>query len=511
MTAGLLALSFAVAAPPVTGLQRGDEFTFTGTVAEGVSRAPDFFRRNHALELRLLVLDRQENWADVTVLTRLQRTADAVGGAVGAVTGGAAKDFPPIVRLDVVRVHSDGTVHLLSPVGPAPLKLAANTPARALPPTPLDSFPVSEFGVFPPPVPRGNGDDPWTVASAGNRPSQTWQAKGFEFIHAERCRLLAGNQASPNWEKPVGGQTAWHRADAVWVSTQDGTARKVHRVIRHRDGRSEAAAAWVEVKYELKDQGRLGGQTFDRVRRDVDVAYFALADAAQLLPDAQKLGPKTFEARIARLDAQLEETDPASPYREAMLAARRMLDDGRDGKPAALQPVVATVPAVPASRLAAPEVGQLAPDVSTGVFRLAEQRGTPVLLVFFRPGGETSAHALAIAGALEKRYAGNLVVAPLVVFGDAATAARDRDGLKLKLPLYDGAKAVAAYGVETAPRFVLVDGAGKVAWAFAGVGAETGYLAKEQADRLAAPAFPDGATGTSPAGVPVLPPIVPRP
>lgn len=510
MTAGLLVLSLATAAPPVTGLQRGDEFTFTGTVAEGVSRAPDFFRRNHALELRLLVLDRQENWADIVLLTRLQRTEDAVGGAVGAVTGAAAKDFPPLVRLDVVRVHSDGTVHLLSPVGPAPLKLPANTPARALPPVPLDSFPTSEFGVFPPSVPRDAGDDPWTVASAGNRPATTWQGKGIEFLNGERCRLLAGNQSSPNWDKPVGGQTAWKREEAVWVSTQDGTARKVHRVIKQRDGKAEAPSAWVEVKYELKDGGgRIGGQTFDRVRRDVDVAYFALADAAQLLPDAQKLGPKTFEARITRLDALIEETDPASPYREAMLAARRMLDDGRDGKPAALQPASAIGPAL--VRPAAPEAGQVAPDVATGVFRLAEQRGKPVLLVFFRPGGETSAHALAIAGALEKRYAGNLVVAPLVVFGDAKTAAKDRDGLKLRLPLYDGAKAVAAYGVETVPRFVLVDGAGKIAWSFGGVGAETGFLLKEQADRLVAPAFPDGATGTSPAGLPSLPPIVPRP
>ncbi|MBA4186858.1 MAG: hypothetical protein C0467_02450 [Planctomycetaceae bacterium] len=509
MTAGLFALTLAIAAPPATGLQAGDVFTFTGTVAEAVNRAPDFFRRNHNLELRVLVLDRQEHWADAVVLTRLQRTDDAVAGAVGVVTGAAAKDFPPSVRLDLVRIHADGTVHLLLPAGPPPLKLAANTPARGLPPVPLDAFAASEFGIFPPVIPRDNDGEAWTVTPA-NRPAQTWQAKGFEFINAERCRWVIGNQMSANWEKPVGGQMAWHRADAVWVSTQDGTARKVHRVIQQRDGNADKASAWVEVKYELKDQSRLNGQTFDRMRRDVELAYAALTDAAQLVPDAVKLGPKTFENRLTKLDAQLEETDLASPYREAMQAARRMLEDGRNGKTAALQPT-AVGPVIAVTVPAVPEVGQLAPDFTAGKFRLAEQQGKPVVLIFFRPGGETTDLSLAIAGALEKRYAGKLVVVPLAVFGDVATATKDRDRLKLTVPLYDGVKAATAYGIETAPRFFFIDGAGKVRWTFTGVGGETGFLLKEQADNLVPSASQNSAGGITPASVPALPPIVPRP
>ncbi len=510
VTAGLFALTLAIAAPPATGLQRGDEFTFTGTVAEVVNRVPDFFRRNHNLELRVLVLDRQENWADAVVLTRLQRTEDAVAGAVGAVTGAAAKDFPPSVRLDLVRIHADGTVHLLTPPGPPPLKLAVTTPARGLPPIPLDAFAASEFGIFPPATPRNDDDETWTVTPPGNRPPQRWKAEKFEFINAERCRLLIGNQMSANWEKPIGGQTSWHRADAVWVSTQDGTARKVHRVIQHRDGIAEAPAAWVEVKYELKDQSRLNGQTFDRTRRDVELAYAALTDAATLAPDAVRLGPKTFENRLVKLDAQLEVTDMASPYREAMQAARRMLDDGRNGKTAAIQST-AVGPVIAVTRFVTPEVGQLATDFTAGTFRLAEQQGKPVVLVFFRPGGETTDLSLAIAGALEKRYSGKLIVVPLAVFGDVATGAKARDRLKLTIPLYDGTKAVPVYGVETAPRFFLIDGAGKIRWTFTGVGAETGFLLKEQADRLVSPASPNSAGGIINGGAPVLPPIVPRP
>jgi hypothetical protein len=283
-------------------------------------------------------------------------------------------------------------------------------------------------------------------------------------------------------------------------------------VIRQRDGIAEAPAAWVEVKYQLKDQGRLGGRTFDRARRDVEVAYAALTDAARLVPDAARLGERLFETKLARLDAQLEQTDPGSPYREAMLAARRLFDDARRGKVVApTQSAAALVPAVVPPRPGWPEPGQTAPDLTAGSFRLADHRGKPVVLVFFRPGGETAKLALAIAGAADKRYAGHVLVVPLVVFGDAAAGKAECDRQKLTLPVYDGSGAVTSYGIETAPRFVLIDGAGKVRWTFAGVGAETGYLLREEADRLAAPASPAGAGGTTPAPGHALPPIVPRP
>ena len=169
--------------------------------------------------------------------------------------------------------------------------------------------------MFPPRPPASAPTEPWTVAVGPTRPSETWQVKESRFLNAERCRYLVMNQQSLDWLKPVGGQSAWQRAEAVWVSTQDGTARKVHRVILQREGRVESPpAAWVEVKYELKDQASLTGQTFDRVRRDIEVAYTAMADAA--LP----LGPKQFESRLVKLDAHIEDSVSAGVYREALAA-----------------------------------------------------------------------------------------------------------------------------------------------------------------------------------------------
>ena len=531
MTAGLLLV--ALAAPPASGgLQKGDELTYSGSVAEAVDRPAQRFRREHSLEVRVLVLEVTQRYADVAVLTRLKRADDAVAGAVGVVTGSDAdRNSPPSIRLDLVRVHGDGTVHLLTPSVP-PLKLSADTPARAVPPPALDSFSPQEFGVFPPQPPRGNRGEPWTVAAAADRPAETWQVRDTQFVNAERCRLLLMNQMSADWENPVGGQTAWHRADAVWVSTQDGTARKVHRVIRQRDGRSPAPSAWVEVRYELREQGRLSGRTLERAWRDVEVAYTALNDCATLVPEAVRLGPRTFEARLARLDAQIEETSPTSPYREAMLAARRALDAARRGEVAPLPPPPAspTGPASPTSptnpsdptdpsphasptvaRPRWPRPGETAPDFTAGTFRLSEHRGRPVILVFFRPGSDAVERTLGIAQAAARRYAGRAVVATFAVFADAADGSRDRDRLKLDIPVYDGSSVVAAYGIETAPRFALIDATGRVCWEFSGVGGETGLLLREQADRLLPPASPDSPTGITPTSRLSLPPIVTGP
>ncbi len=580
MSTGFFVIALLVSAPGPTGLQKGDEFTFAGTVVENDNR-PDRpgqrLRRDYQLTLRVFVLDRQENWADAAVLTSLLRTEDAVGGFARPVTGtGPDKNAPPIIRLDIVRIHTDGTLHLLVPTG-RPFRLAADTSAQAMPPIPLDAFSPSELGVFPPRIPRSVGPgEPWTVAAGAARPDEVWVARKLEFINAEQCQMLVMNQQSADWGKPVGGQTSWHRADAVWVSTQDGTARKVHRVIRQRDGltktsfkltdqvfvalksenvpesvltklnplknkefsrddfvgeikkllnvdqteqflsiilnytRSNDLAAWIEVKYELKNHEKLNGRTYDRTRLDVEVAYTALSDASIPVRDAARFGPRILESKLKELDGYLTETAPGTPYREAIIAAKRTLD-------AASRGVVAPPPPPPSSsplavtRAQWPEPGQLAPNLRSGNIQLSDHRGKPAVLVFFKPGSETTDLSLAIADALEKRYGAGVMVIPLAVFGDVEAGIKDRNRLKLTVPVYDGTAAVAIYGVETVPRFAVIDPDGKVKWTFTGVGSETGFLVREQVDRLARPTIPNVPHGITPSPGSTTSPTVPRP
>ncbi|WP_171472141.1 peroxiredoxin family protein [Frigoriglobus tundricola] len=353
--------------------------------------------------------------------------------------------------------------------------------------------------MFPPRPPKTAADKPWAVASADTgRPAETWQAQGTDLVTAERCALIVMNQAHANWAAPVGGKLAWHRADAAWVA-RDGIAHKVHRVIKHRDGLARELAAWVEVKYELTSQTCVNGRLFDRYRRDVEFAFAAAADVAPLLPDA-RLHAARFEKELKKLDLYLADADNSSPYREAVLAVRRQIDAARRGE--AVSPFApagwlssATVP----KRAAWPEPGRLAPDFTAGPFRLADARGRPVVLVFFKPGSETTDLTLAVADALHQKYGTRSDVVPLAVWGDAAAGVKDRDRRKLTVPIYDGTQAETAFGVDSVPRFVVLDGGGVVQWTFSGVGAETGHSAREQLERLlpaVAPGAPDGTIHT---------------
>jgi hypothetical protein len=472
VTAGLVTL--ALLAPAAPGPDRGAEYVYAGTVAESIDRPGTRFRRTHAIEVRVLVLEKQPGRFDAAVLTLLRGDDRSA----------------PITRLDLVRVYDTGAVQLLVPTGPAPIRLVADTPVAAVPPPPLDTFAPAELGAFPR---RPPGRDSWAVAEPG-RPELAWRAAGFDFVNGEQCGELRGVQRSETWDRPRGGVTAWERAETVWVSTQDGAARRVHRVVRHRDGLEPRPAAQVEVRYELTAHTRLIGPTLARYRDEIDAAVAAAADADPLFRDAARLGPAPFAARLTRLDAFLADTAPGTPYREAVQAVRRRLDAARRGEavPVSAAPAAAAAPAARA------EVGRPAPDFRAGDFRLSAARGRPAVLVFFMPGQTTTDQTLVIADALAKRYGGRVVVAPLAVFADPARGERDRDRLKLSVPVHDGAAAVDPFGVETFPRFVVVDRGGVVRWQFAGVGGETGFLVREQVDA----ALSDATPTASPTGPP---------
>jgi hypothetical protein len=517
----VLSMALLLSAPGPTGLQKGDEFTFSGSIKENEERPRKGLQRElhreYELCLRLFVLDRQELWADAALLTQLRRIEDAVGAAAKPVTGTVPyQNAPPIVRLDLVRIHTDGNVRLLWPAGP-PFRLAEDTPVMGLPSIPLDKCAPSEFGIFPPHLPASTAPgETWTVAAGSNRPDEMWIAlKKMEYINAEQCRKLVMNQHSPDWMKPMGSEPDWHRADAVWVSTQDGTARKVHRVIRQWDGPSKLRgvevppAAWIEVQYELKDHEKLSGRTYERTRRDVEVAYAALADGEKSVREAVKIGPRAIETKLIKLDAYLDETAPGTPFREAILTARRTLEAARRGDVAAPEPP----PALPSpiARGKWPETGQVAPNIRLGAKQLTDQKGKPAVLIFLKPGSETTELSLAIANALDKRYGGEVLVLPLVMFGETSAAIKDRNRLNFNVPLYDGTAAATTYGVDTVPRFAVIDSEGKIKWTFTGVGSETGFLVKEQVDRLAHPVLPGGPSGITAAPGTVTVPVIPRP
>jgi hypothetical protein len=121
---------------------------------------------------------------------------------------------------------------------------------------------------------------------------------------------------------------------------------------------------------------------------------------------------------------------------------------------------------------------------AAGQFRLSAVRGQPAVLVFYRPGSKTSAGSLAVAEALHERYGEELSVVALAVSAGADAANRQREAMKLTVPIADGSGPRVAYAVDTYPVFFVVDPAGTLVWRFDGYGGETGYLAKEQVQKL---------------------------
>jgi hypothetical protein len=526
--AGFLALALCAPGsppepPPLPG--RGEELLYAGTVTEAVDRPGSRFRRSHELEVRVLTLGCRDGAADLAVLTLLRRADDgAVTGAVGPVVGAKHESAlsPPAARLDLVRTRWperpggatwQRETALLAPPAALPLAVGPDTPTRPLPAVPLDTFAPFEFGPLPPLSASRAPREQIVRLSARGRPDEVWKFGPDEVIAGERCARLEMIQHTPDWYAPVGGQTAWLRTDVVWVSARDETVRRVQRVIRQRDGVG-APGVRIETRYELKEQVNVPGRAYDRRRREIELAYATAAEIAPLLPDAAKHGPRLFEARLARLDQHVREDDAGTPYREAVLAVRRQLEAARAGEsaPAIVPPPTVMIPVVPGPRSEAVAIGKPAPDFQTGAFRLADHRGKPAVLVFFKPGTVTTDPSLAIADALQKRYGGRAAVAPLVVFADPAAGAKDRDRLNLTVAVYDGAAAGRLYGVETFPRFLVVDAAGVLRWAFAGVGPEVGYLVREQVDALLTPtaatvapvgtAYPAGPTVTGTPGRP---------
>ncbi len=325
---------------PPPAFERGDEWVYRGTVTEVVDRAGVRFRRAHDLEVRVLVVGRQKAHADLAVLTLLRRTDDVVTASASAVAGAQGRPpAPPAARLDLVRVDAAGTARLLvpAPAGDA-VTLGDSTPGPlyALPAVPLDGFAPSEVGLLPPrPAGPLSAAAAWAAPDPDTaRPPQSWAARADtpdDYVAGGRCLPATLTQRSPTWLAPRGGEAAWERAETVWLSTEDGTARRVRRSITQRVGLNPNPTVTVEVKYELDGQTRLNGRAFERARREVEVAVGAAARLDRLAPDATRLGPRPFEVQLAKLDEYLKANQPGTAYREAVLSVARRLDAARSG------------------------------------------------------------------------------------------------------------------------------------------------------------------------------------
>lgn len=440
----------------VPRLSRAQELVYRGSFTEEAAGTGVQFSRTYRFESRVFVLDTPPQGADVTFLTVLRlRNQPATG--VARVSGPAEDASIYSVRLELARVDLQGRV-----TAEAGSSIA----------NPIDGPPTIEWGAFVE-VPRNRlgPDQTWEVNEEG-RPVRGWKVAGTETINGISCVKLVGTQQSDDWDRPRADRTAWKRQDLVWMSSRLGIAQRVERTIERREpGRKEPTQKSV-LSYELESNLQYPGQLFADRKREVQQARAFTESAAPLLAAPAKMGPQ-LEALTSKINLHLE-TQPPTPYRDAILQVKRRVEAARRGE---------TPPALPSENPgAAPTVvalGQLAPDfvapdfTSTESARLRRFQGKPVLMVFYNPSSRTADDLLRFAQKVQEGHRDQATVIGLAMTTDADRVRKQLNELRLEFILLNGQGLTISYGVEATPKMVLLDAEGMVRGSYVGWGTET--------------------------------------
>jgi peroxiredoxin len=431
-------------------LSKAQELVYRGTFTEEATGGGVQFNRIFRLESRVFVLDTPAKGAEVAFLTVLKSRETPSNAA----KGDAAAES---VRLDLAHVDLQGVV--------------TAEPGTSLT-VPLEGPPTLEVGAFAA-VPEGKfaADSTWETAEEG-RPARFWRAVGSDMVNGVRCLKLEGVQKSDDWDRPRGDRIAWRRTDQVWLAPRLGVACRVQRVIERRDpGRRDPTYKSV-LDYDQEEPMQYPGRLYDERQREIVQAHAFSAAAAPLLLTPAKHGPE-LAALLNRIAYHLDR-QPQTPYREAIFQIKRRVETAQRGE---TPPVVAAEVKPEAPSVAA--VGATAPDfmapnlAASGMFRLRQTRGKPVLLVFYNPASPTTPGVLAYAQKINDSHSKDLTVLALSVSGDVDAIKKQRVALKATFPILDGSGLHISYGVEGTPKLMVLDGNGVVRGDYVGWGRET--------------------------------------
>lgn len=464
----LLMLCPAAAPEAVAGprFAKGDELHYVGEVVESSEAVENRFRKAHALEVRLFVLETDETAATCALLTMLTRDIDpALAPGMASISGQNARKaaIPSVVRLDFVRIDSLGRAEWLEPTaGVLPVQFA-KAARKAIPELPTDSPSEWELGFLP-------------VLGVKEMVAEgAWNGR--------RCIGVTTRDSSDHYDRPELAPKGWLRTETRLVSPAEQYACTVTREIVRRHGREEIGK--IVVKYELQPTNRYGGTRYTEARQEIETAWAMTSEFQTAIAKQSKANDYT--ARAAKIQRYLDDHPGNGSFRIALEALKRRAQSLAGG----MVPFV-TPPAERAAKKAETLViGSPAPDFTaadvdfpSNRFRLNAAKGKPVVIIFYKPNSQTSKESLTIAEALAKRYRETATILPLAIGTKPEVAAEQRAELKYRVPVFDGSEVRSAYRIETFPQFFIVDGQGKLNWSFdAGVGPEVGYLVKEALDK----------------------------
>jgi peroxiredoxin len=451
-------------------LTRGQELVFRGNYTEEARGGHSQFNRAYRVQTRVFVLETPPKGTNVALMTILEHREPQPGITSGAVT-------PCSVRLE--RGHVD-------------LQGRLSVPGTNLA-IPLEGPPLLECGAFlETPSGRIGLEQTWDVAEVG-RPLQVWRNAGADRINGTLCVKLIGQQQSEDWDRPRADRTAWRRRDTVWIEPHLGVAYRVERLIERRSPADSEPMQRGNLRYELDSSLLFSGSMADDRRREISQALTLSDNLLPLLAQPTQHGPQ-LTSLIKKIDFYVE-NQPPTPYRPAVLQVQRRAQAARRGEtPPALPGTTA-----PATAPTVATVGELAPDfiaadlTVSGSARPRRWLGKPVLLVFYNPSSPTAAEVLHFALRLSHSYPERIAVVGLSV-GDIPRVKSQCAELGLTFPVLDGGGLRISYGVETTPKFVLLDGANIVRGAWLGWGRETSAEVVEELKRWLTVSMPLPAT-----------------
>lgn len=462
----LIACALATAQPVPTDhsewllvpqLTRGQELVYRGSFTEDALGAGVQFNRAYRLETRVFVLDLIANGSEVAFFTTWKQKP------LRPERGPEAE--PSSVRLERAHMDLRGRVE---PAGKAPL-LAS-----------LEGPPTIECGAFVEvPNTRVRVGRTWETAEAGREP-RTWRVAGTETINGTSCVKLVGLQQSADWDKPRADSIAWRRQDTVWMTPRFGYATRVERIIERREPARREPNQRSVLRYELESSLQYPGQLFEDRQREILLAHSLAESLAQLLPKSGPVGPRPFEAILARLTYHFER-QPPTPYREVLKRIQLRAEAGKRGETPPTAFPSDTGPVVPVIGVGRPAPDFVVPDLTTHeTARLGRLLGRPILMLFYSPTSATADDVLHFAQSMNNTYGQQVTVLGLAVAEDTARILKQHDEMHLKFPVLSGTGLRLSYAVESTPKWVVLDPKGVVRSSLDGWGPEIPRVIEEE-------------------------------
>jgi peroxiredoxin len=289
-----------------------------------------------------------------------------------------------------------------------------------------------------------------------------------------------GVQQSADWDHPRADSTAWRRTDTVWLVPRGGYACRLERVVERREPARRDPSQKSITRYELESSLQYPGQLWEDRQREIRLVR-GLSDAlAPLLPQAGKVGPKPFEAILAKITYHYEHVPP-TPYRAVLKQMQARAEAGRRGES---PPLAMSESAGPVAQVLT--VGRPAPDflvkdlTANDTTTLRHWLGRPVLMVFYNPTALTAADVLSFAQSVCAEQGEQVTVLGMAVFEDSERILKQRTDLHLTFPILAGAGLRLSYVLDTTPKLIVLDGSGVTRGTYIGWGPETAISVKDE-------------------------------